>query len=47
MSKKEILDNIEKAIDTICACYIVDKTQRKIIKMLQTIYEAIKNSDLQ
>ena len=27
MSKKEILDNIEKAIDTICACYIVDKAQ--------------------
>lgn len=46
MSKKEILDNIEKAIDTICACYIVDKAQRKIINMLQAIYEAIKESDL-
>lgn len=46
MNKKEILNSLEKVINTICACYILDKTQRKIINMLQAIYEAIKNSDL-
>lgn len=46
MSKKEILNNLETIINKINACYIVDKTQRKMITMLMAIHEAIKNSDL-
>lgn len=46
MSKEAILNNLEVIINKINACYILDKTQRKIVTMLTAIYEAIKESDL-
>lgn len=41
MSKEEMLNNLEKAINMIKSHYICDSTQNEILDNLETVYEEL------
>ena len=41
MSKEEMLDNLEKAINMIKSHYICDNTQNEILDNLEVVYEEL------